>query len=1312
MSQGLPGVFPHLLELPVGVFHEAEGALLFADISGFTSLAERLARQGKVGTEALTSLLNACFSSLLEVIAGYGGEVLGFGGDALLAGFYGPSQGAEVQALSCGAGLLQAMDPFRAVGTPAGEASLRIKSVVASGRWGETLLGDRRRTVLFLYGERVHALAHMENHARAGELWVQGVRVVPPPVPFSRQHRPGRDREMPLEEALRFLPQGVEQFLERALQGEHRMATTVFVSICGYDVVHPPLEALQEVMLEILDLLEARHGSLNKSDFSVCGWKLLLTFGAPQTTEESHLQALEVAHALRDRMPSGLEVRIGVATGSVYAGIVGGSWAREYTVIGDPVNVAARLAGAASPGEILMDRTTHALSLTRFPSRFCGAVRVQGKGEPLPCYTPGIGKSRGTSWQVPFVGRAKERAELRKALEQHGVVLLLGGAGMGKTRLLHAVVRELPGERQILRAVVEERGEAFEVFRDLIDSLAGVLARPDVPARREVLEAHVREIPDPRGVLERRIPFLGELLFHLPYPSSICASVGARLRQENLLEALRGYLEGLRARGPLLVLVDNAQWLQPTALEFFQHLVDHLIAVSPAPHPVTFVFAGRESPNTLSHLFLPERFTHRIFLDPLTGPETRALAEAVLDRPLNDREAEVLVRLTRGYPLQVEQMMLHVRSEGLSLEELLEETGSLSGGLWQGVMARVDRLSPDAQAALRVGSVIGQTFPAGVVSRVLGRSALESLVDAERAGIVERKLGAEIVYGFRHPAVRDAIYHSILETDLRALHLRVAEAWEAIAPEKGGETAEVLAHHFLQAGCPSRACPYLTAWAHRCREQGQFREAIRHFERALQILETDVGDREEERFRLHLACAKAWETLGEIKEAMRHFASAEELAGDRPCWLARLYREMAHTLAAQGQVIRAREMALRSRDQLDRCRSPAAFLRAEVQGTLCWVHHMAGDYARAVAEGEASLVALEEDRSHLGAEQERDWMLRRAMLLNFLGLAWMGLEENDRAREHFEEALMLADIGRNPELLASIEGNYAILEERCGNAQKALERVQRQLDYARRIGAFRDVARVANNLGLMILRRQGDGAKAEALFREALAIGRDRRLPLVEAQTRACLGLLCAARGEFSEALKQFERARRAFEDLGLPQYARLCDFHAVLLLADRGDCREALVRVRALIEGAGSRGDLVPAVEMRIAEAGILIRMGRLEEAAALLEGVETELEGTSEAWFLSLLRFWQGCWLARQGDLKRARKRLREALARGEDVLEVSWIARILLELGEISLRLGDPGGCRHLHRAEQIFRTLGHRSGLERVAALQRDFASLDG
>ena len=172
-----PFVRKRLLDLNTGEPFLAEGALLFMDISGFTELSEKLGQLGKPGTEELSSILNKFFGSMFNITGDLGGNILKFGGDALLVGFYEHTGVAKKRAVQCARLLMDRIKEFYTIDTIAGESGISMKIAISSGKWNEILLGDNRRQELLLTGKVIKELTRMEEAARPGEVWVNGEKI-------------------------------------------------------------------------------------------------------------------------------------------------------------------------------------------------------------------------------------------------------------------------------------------------------------------------------------------------------------------------------------------------------------------------------------------------------------------------------------------------------------------------------------------------------------------------------------------------------------------------------------------------------------------------------------------------------------------------------------------------------------------------------------------------------------------------------------------------------------------------------------------------------------------------------------------------------------------------------------------------------------------------------------------------------------------------------------------------------------------------------------------------------------------------------
>src|SRR4051794_14811610 len=453
--------------------HTVEGTVLFTDISGFTKLSERLARRGREGAEELVGTIETSFSVLLAIAESNGGHLLKFGGDALLLLF--EDDGHLPRACRAAIGMRRALRDLGELRTSAGRVRLRMSQGLPSGEFPLFLVGEPRRELL-VAGAAATAVTRMEKIAEAGEIVVSDEpgALLAPPAP-----RPGRAGGRLLAGAPRGdlgeLPHHTDlpSFEELALclstevrahvlsghgHPEHRHVTTAFVKWDGTDALvrdegpDATAAALHELVRDVQLALDQHEVCFLESDVDADGGKLMLTAGAPRMVgddEERMLLALRRVVEGERRLP----VRIGVNRGGAFTGDVGPRFRRSYSVMGDSVNLAARVMSKAPPGAILSTGGALERSATRFATTKLEPFAAKGKKELVQAWAVGhaIGsRSReGVAVRFPFVGRRRELgildAALRSAHEGAGrLVEISGEPGIGKTRLVEELREHAP----------------------------------------------------------------------------------------------------------------------------------------------------------------------------------------------------------------------------------------------------------------------------------------------------------------------------------------------------------------------------------------------------------------------------------------------------------------------------------------------------------------------------------------------------------------------------------------------------------------------------------------------------------------------------------------------------------------------------------------------------------------------------------------------------------------------------------------------------------------------------------------------------
>jgi class 3 adenylate cyclase len=445
-----------------GRFHKrVEGTMAFVDISGFTAMSERLASQGKEGAEEVAEIINSIFARLLAVAYENGGSLLKFGGDALLLFFSGPEH--PLRACHAASWMRRRLREIGRVRTSVGVSQLRMHVGVHTGEFDFFVLGSVFHDLLIVGRSATETVA-MESAATAGEILVsnstashlaprvlgdvrEGGRLLvrapaPPLVAFDASRAPDGDPNP-------FIPPRLRSFLTGDVEPDHRRVGIAFVRFEGVDELierggpEAALEPLDGLMEAVQAATERNLVTYIDNDVEPGGGKFMLAAGAPYTSERDGEQLLRAVRQILDAHP-GLRVRAGVNQGHAFAGLIGPPYRRKYSVMGDVVNLAARLMAKAPEGSILSSPEVLAGATAIFETRALEPFRVKGKAEPVTALDVGAvlrNRRDRDAERAPLVGRGVEMAVLLAALAEAergtGVLVeLVADPGMGKSKLV------------------------------------------------------------------------------------------------------------------------------------------------------------------------------------------------------------------------------------------------------------------------------------------------------------------------------------------------------------------------------------------------------------------------------------------------------------------------------------------------------------------------------------------------------------------------------------------------------------------------------------------------------------------------------------------------------------------------------------------------------------------------------------------------------------------------------------------------------------------------------------------------------------
>jgi predicted ATPase len=618
------------------------------------------------------------------------------------------------------------------------------------------------------------------------------------------------------------------------------------------------------------------------------GDAILAFFGEPIAHEDdpqrailAGLDIIESIQPYREKVQRehGLDfnVRVGINTGRVVVGQVGSSQAMEHTAMGDAVNLAARMEQTAAPGTVQISGDTYRLVAPLFDVEPLGEIEVKGKREPIPAYRviglkahPGrLRGVRGVS--APLIGRDAQWAKLKEVVArlqagQGQVVCLVGEAGLGKSRMLselhkYWVDRKYPGRWDTLTGIPYDAARPYGLFQNFARAMFGVDLNDAPPEIHRKIQAYLRGTgaPEPQVALcsvafERVIA--AKVLFEAP-------AFSAEIIKKDIYDQMKPGFRFNAEKGPTVLVIDDAQWADQASVGLILHLMQLTREV-----PILFLCAfrpDRQSPAWTLKQKVETEFRDRyieIALQPLEADDANALISALLN--IADLPAELrqlILRKADGNPYFVEEIVRTLIEQGVvyETEDKLHWKATakvaditIPDTLQALLMARIDRLDQEAKSTLQVASVIGRSFYYRIL-KAISESAIaldKQLGSLQRVELLrEAERMPELEYMFKHELARDAAYGSILNRKRRELHQRVAEAIEAMFPDRLEEHAHRLAHHASLAGDHARALKYYAMAGEAAAALHANDESAMHFAHAIEAAK-QLGAASEEIARL------------------------------------------------------------------------------------------------------------------------------------------------------------------------------------------------------------------------------------------------------------------------------------------------------------------------------------------------------------------------------------------------------------------------------------------------------------------------------
>ncbi len=1015
---------------------------------------------------------------------------------------------------------------------------------------------------------------------------------------------------------------------------ERRKATIIFADLSGYTAVSERLDpermksVVDRALRRLGDEIERFGGTIDK----YIGDNVMGVFGAPVSHEDDPERAVRAGLAMQaamdeinDRIASDVEarfaLRVGINSGEVLAGRIGDG----YTVIGDPVNVAARLQAAAEPGTVIVGETTHRLTRPAVEYVALEPLELKGKAEPVAAWEAVRAVVRGRTPRrsrvsTPLVGRERESEQLMALFDRvvaersPHLVTVVGPAGVGKSRLLREFTDRLGG---LERPPAVRLGSCPSYGSGISYWALGEIVRGTF---------EIADTDDAGAAWARLIRGVGALLTEAGFaepPERVAAALGRSLgieppadvdsgeqdtpqqMRDRLFSAVRLLVESASSRDPLIFAVEDIHWADEGMLD----LIDHLARWSRGP-ALLLCMARDELLDRRPGWGHDGTYATMVSLDPLPRTQARELVGALLPSGAGAALAEQVALRSGGNPLFAEEMVNRIVEEGSTDSEALPET------VHSVLAARLDSLPRRERRALQAASVVGQVFWEGsIADRDPAHELPATLTSLEQKDLIVPTAGSRLTgereYAFKHVLIRDVAYSTLPKAVRARMHAEVGAFLSSRAADRSEGVVAMVAEHYGRAANLGAAADLdpeelavIVARAYEALEAAgdvsaslySNSEAQGHYETALSLagdLDPDARARIAEKLgdvavllgRIDRAVA-AWE------ECMEHHRGEEDLAR-----VADLHRKIGTGLWQKGDREGSIDHYQRGIDLLKDGPPCIELVRLYEEAASLYMH--TGDNMLAIYASEKAL-RLAERLGEAGAASRAH---------GIFGRVFGRIGDSERARENLERSVELArqsDPAEAVRALFALGYHHEVSEADYAAARAAYGKA---LDLARETGDLPSQVEVHAAL-----------AKLAAYAGDWEAAARDTEASQALAEREGLEGKLCFpysmrgvalwSEGDLDGAVELLERSFEIAERVGRSEVAFESLYWLAAALRDRGDhadCDQKLARALDLCERAGL---VAQSVEATAARAVNLVLWGKSEAAREVAE----EAAGLSE--------------------------------------------------------------------------------------------------
>ncbi|MFK8101394.1 MAG: tetratricopeptide repeat protein [Saprospiraceae bacterium] len=1108
---------------------------MFVDLSGFTRLTETFMKQGGEGAEQLSISLNRIFDPLVNLVYAHGGFVPYFAGDAFTAIFLVEETNFTAQRLLF---IAQSMrDSFIEQGllkTRFGDFQIGIKIGLSYGtvEWG--IVGNVHKS-FFFRGPAILGSAQAQIHATEQDIILDqniserytslGLSYETVAEGFFKLVSTIATEDYPVLATLdhtdlqnvipSFLPDAVINFNQG---GEFRPVISVFISFKGIQ----DFEVMNSFATIVLDQINNFSGYFKEIDFGDKGSLMVGFFGAPISFENNTERAIEFIQAIEDQLLQTPEIenlsyRVGLTSGIAYTGMIGGKKRCQFAVVGNWVNIAARLMSSADWGEILVDEAIQKHRAFKFQHQ--GDIFYKGVEESIPTYKL---LGRNTEDKISFSGEMVGRQAEVEALSEFAlrnlqaktgaVAYIYGEAGVGKSRLTYEVKNRLAKTLNLHWLNCQADQILKKPFNPFISFLKNYFEQsPEVSIDTNYnnfeLKFQSLLLRCQAAIHRDQAQIIAELLrtktilvalTGITVENELWEQLDAKGRYQNTLQALSNFFLANALFQPVVLELEDGHWFDDSSKDF---LAEFLREVANAP--ILILVNARYKDDHSKPILFDQRKLQKykipkleVNLKMLDLEALKIFAEKQLNGPIRQDFHELLFRTTNGNPFYAEQII-----EFFTESKLLAQTDGewyikdkeikLSSSINSILMARIDRLSTLVKETVKAAAVVGREFEVPVLYEVMKRQNDFKIQNGDTSNILKEQIKHaekgqiwramnEQSYIFKHSLFREAVYGMQLHTRLRELHQLIAESIEKIYSNNLAPKYLDLAFHYEQAEQEEKTKIYLQKAADYAKRNFQNQQALVFYDKLL----TDSNFKLSLAKRIALLLKK-----GDVLELIGQWESCETS-----------YEE-------------ALQYATQHKNLL---------LLGRTNNSLGHLLILKGDYDRAETYLEAAAGYFNKTMDGIGLFK----------VYGNLGKLFFRQGKYAEAKAYFTRSIQLNNTNQHASFSAEIAANLGLTLMNQGNFKEAIQCQKKQLEVSKAVNDKAGMASLYTNLGIVYFEK-GDNKAALTAYQKGLKLSSELGDKLLMSIAIGCIGNVYQRQGDYEKALENFLEDLNICEALG-----------------------------------------------------------------------------------------------------------------------------------------------------------------------------------